>query len=297
MRAFEQAVEVLPGHLRELALALKPEERMRTEEIRLRVGQPLAAVWSGEEHPLPDGPVTGRDLDHVVDLASQASLHTVMDQLCQGYITLRGGHRLGLCGRAVLREGKIHALREFSSANLRVARQRIGAARPVVGHLWNGRRLANTLILAPPGLGKTTLLRDMIRCLSRGERVPPQRVSVADERGEIAAMWQGIPQLDLGPRTDVLEGSPKGTGMLLLLRAMNPQVLAVDEITSPLDVEGLELGAGCGVSLLATAHGQDRADLERRPVYRNLLSSGLMERIVCIRRSGTGRIYEVEELA
>ena len=110
-------------------------------------------------------------------------------------------------------------------------------------------------------------------------------------------MWQGIPQLDLGPRTDVLEGSPKGTGMLLLLRAMNPQVLAVDEITSPLDVEGLELGAGCGVSLLATAHGQDRADLERRPVYRNLLSSGLMERIVCIRRSGTGRIYEVEELA
>lgn len=296
MIPYEQAAKVLPQPLREGAMALDRGRRAKTEELRLRVGQPVAVVLDGQEFVLSTACVTPRDLEQLADLASQASLHTVLPQLCQGYITISGGHRLGLCGRAVMREGRICGLRDFSSANLRIARQVTGAARPVVRDLWVNDRPANTLILAPPGLGKTTLLRDLIRCFSAGDGYPPRRVGLADERGEVAALWEGRPQLDLGPRTDVVEGCPKADGLMLLLRAMNPQVLAVDEITDPADVDALEQAAGCGASLLATAHGWDRADLERRPLYRQLLSAGILERLVYIRREGTARVYTTEEL-
>lgn len=297
MGPYEQAVLSLPYDLRAVALSLPEEARNRAEELRLRVGQPLSVVLEGEEYPLSSALVTDRELESLVDLASQASLHTVVDRLCQGYLTLAGGHRLGLCGRAVMREGKIVALRDWSSANLRIARQILGVACPVVEQLWMGGRLSNTLILAQPGLGKTTLLRDLIRCLSSGEKCRPRRVAVADERGEVSAMWEGKPQLDLGPRTDVLEGFPKAEGLILLLRAMNPQVLAVDEITATEDVQALEQAAGCGTALLATAHAMCREDLSHRPVYRQLLERQIIQKLVWIHRKDGRRIYQVEELS
>lgn len=294
--AYEQAVRVLPQELRELALTLPSEEQGQVEEIRLRVGQPPSVVLSGGEAVLSGVRVERQDLERLVELASQASLHVVLDQICQGYLTVSGGHRLGLCGTAVLRDGRVCGLRDYSAANLRVARQIPGAARPFVGRLWEGSRLSSTLILAPPGLGKTTLLRDLIRCVSDGDGCPALRVSVADERGEVAALYNGKPQLNVGRRTDVLEGCPKAEALLMLLRAMNPQVLAVDEITAPEDVQALEQAAGCGAALLATAHGLDRDDLARRPVYRRLLDAGLFQKLVRIGRKGNKRVYQVEEL-
>jgi len=295
-RAYEQAAAVLPTHLRIRALTLDEEERSRAEELRLRVGQPMAAVLPGEERSLGGAPVQSRDLEQLVELASRASLHAVLPQLCQGYLTVEGGHRIGLCGSAVLRDGELSALRAFSSANIRVARQMRGASAPVLDSLCPGGRLVSTLILAPPGLGKTTLLRDVIARVSDGDGCQPLRVSLADERGEVAACFEGVPQLWVGRRTDVMEGCPKAQGLLLLLRAMNPQMLAADEITAPEDVQALELAAGCGAVLLATAHGRDRSDLLRRPVYRRLLEAGIFERLVLIRRAGGRREYAVEEL-
>jgi len=294
--SFVQAVQALPLRLRQEALSLPEGDRARAEELRLRAGWPMTAVLPEGERPLGGPPVEGRELEQLVEIASRASLHTVLDQVRRGYLTFEGGHRIGLCGTAALREGEIHALRAISSANLRIARQVKGAAAPVLDGLCPGGRLADTLILAPPGLGKTTLLRDLIRSVSEGEGCTPLRVSLADERGEVAAMYNGRPQLEVGRRTDVAEGCPKAQGLMLLLRAMNPQVLAVDEITAPEDVGALITAAGGGVTLLATAHGEGRAGLERRPLYRPLLDEGLFRFLVRIRREGERRIHTIEEL-
>ncbi len=294
--SFVQAVQALPLRLRQEALSLTEGDRGRAEELRLRAGWPMTALIGGEERPLGGPPVEPRELEQLVEIASRASLHTVLDQVRRGYLTVEGGHRIGLCGTAALREGEIHSIRTISSANLRVARQVRGAAAPVLDGLCPGGRLSDTLILAPPGLGKTTLLRDLIRSVAEGEGCSPLRVALADERGEVAALYNGVPQLEVGRRTDVAEGCPKAQGLMLLLRAMNPQVLAVDEITAPEDVGALIAAAGCGVTLLATAHGEGRADLERRPLYRPLLEEGLFRFLVRIRREGERRVYAIEEL-
>ena len=291
-----QAAALLPPKLRREVLALGQEEQARTEEFRLRAGRPMSILRPQGERSLGGEAVQVRELEQLVEISSQASLHAVLGQVRRGYLTARGGHRIGLCGTAELREGEIHSLSPLSSASVRIARQVLGAADPVLPALCPGGRLESTLILAPPGLGKTTLLRDLVRQVSDGTRCLPLRVSLADERGEVAALYQGLPQLEVGARTDVLEGCPKAQGLMLLLRAMNPQVLALDEITDPRDVAALQTAAGCGVTLLATAHGAGREDLERRELYRPLLREGLIRRLVLITQREGRRIYTVEEL-
>ena len=291
-----QAARALPPRLRRQVLALSPEELGQAEELRLRAGWPMAVLLPGGERALEGAPVEASELEQLVEIASRASLHAVLPQLRQGYLTLEGGHRVGLCGTAAMEGGHIHALRTLSSASIRVARQVPGACAPVLDRLCPGGRLRDTLILSPPGLGKTTLLRDLIFRVSEGEGCLPLRVGLADERGEVAALYGGLPQLAVGRRTDVVEGCPKDQGLMLLLRAMNPQVLAVDEITAPEDVSALLCAAGCGVTLLATAHAAGREDLLRRPLYRPLLEEGLFRRLVHIRRREGGRQYTVEEL-
>ena len=295
--AYQQAVLALPVRLRREALSLPREEQGRAEELRLRVGGPLAAVFPEGERPLGGPPVGVEELEQLLEIASRASVHAVLDQVRQGYLTLEGGHRIGLCGTAVCRAGEVQALRGLSSANLRVARQIPGAAAPVLDGLCPGGRLTDTLILSPPGLGKTTLLRDLIRRVAQGGGCEPLRVGLADERGEVAALWRGEPQFDVGRHTDVLDGCRKAEGLLVLLRGMNPQVLAADEITHPEDAAAMEEAAGCGVALLATAHAAGAEDLRRRPVYRALLERGVFQRAVVLERRGGERLARVEELS
>ena len=291
-----QATAVLPPRLRQTARSLTAADQSVAEEVRLRVGQPLSIVLPPGERMFPGPPVTSGEIEQMVEIASRASLHAVMDQIRQGYLSLPGGHRLGLCGTVHLQNGVRKGLRPYSGASLRIARQVPGAARNLLTQLCPGGRLASTLIMAPPGAGKTTLLRDLIRMVSDGEGTEPMRVALADERGEVAALYDGLPQLDVGSRTDVLEGCPKAEGLMMLLRAMNPQVLAADEITAPEDIHALKQASGCGVLLLATAHGYGREDLERRPLYRSLLEHRLFERLVLIRREGGQRILRTEVL-
>jgi stage III sporulation protein AA len=285
--------QVLPGTLLPLLDPLTQAQRTALEELRLRAGFPLSAVTEGEEWQHPawrDRLLTEEDLRRVVERAGQGSVHTVLEQVRQGYLSLPGGLRLGLCGEGVVEEGKVRTFRRITSLALRLPHPISGIAAPLLPRLTRGGRLESTLLLSPPGLGKTTLLRDLIRCLSQGEGVKPHRVGVADERGELGG---GDLRLFLGPRTDVMGNLPKNLALLSLLRSMNPQVLAMDEVTSAGDIQALEEAAGCGVSLLATAHGESAADLRRRPLYAHLLDLGIFRRFVVVSLEGGQRRYTV----
>jgi stage III sporulation protein AA len=287
-----RAASLLPGELRAAALALPRAGQAAAEELRLRVGTTPTVLLPDGERPLPGGRgLTANDIRGVLEVATRASAHTAAESLRQGFVTVRGGCRVGFCGEAVVSGGEITGLRSLSSAAIRIPRQVRGCADSVWPVLRQGG-FQSTLLLSPPGVGKTTLLRELIRLLSEGG----WRVSLADERGEVAAVWEGEAQLDVGPRTDVFTGGRKAESAMLLLRAMNPQVLAMDEISTPADTAACESAANCGVALLATAHARDMADLLARPIYRPLLERSIFRRVVTISRSGGVRTITTEEL-
>ena len=295
-RPWEQAAAVLPDPLRDGLRALGEDRLERAEEFRLRRGFPMTVLLPEGERET-DGPPVGEDeLRQVVENATQCSAHTALDRVRQGFVTLRGGHRIGLCGSVTKKDGRIVTLRELSSLSIRVARSVPGLAKPLLPELTEDGRFLSTLILAPPGAGKTTLLRDLVRALSDGEGCPPHRVSVADERGEIAALWRGEPQLYVGRHTDVLDGCSKSEGLSILIRGMDPQVAAADELGGSEDVRAAEEAAGCGVAVLATAHGAGLEDLRRRPACRELLELGAFRRLVVLERRGAVRSVRVEAL-
>lgn len=299
---FENAAELLPREMRYAVTKLPLSQRAEAEEIRLRAGRGLMICGPAGEYPVVNGQglmVDQSDLRHVLEIATQASAHSALEQVRHGFFTVRGGHRIGLCGTAVVRAGEVSNLRDLSSLSIRIAKQVPGICSGVYEQLWEDGRFCNTLILSPPGGGKTTLLRDLIVRISNGDPqngIAGLRVGLADERGEVAAMYNGMPQMEIGLRTDVLDGCPKAEGMLLLLRGMNPQVLAADEITAPADCGALEMAANCGVALLATAHSTDRAELFRRPMYQTLLRRGVFKRLVVISVKDGQRVYQVERL-
>ncbi len=303
IRRYEQAAELLPPRLRRLAMALPDERKERAEELRLRVRRPLTvatgegelSVASAEREAL----VTSEDLEQMIAGVTEFSRYASAETLRQGYLAVRGGFRLGVCGTAVLRDGAVCGVKDFSGLALRIIHERIGLAADIAPQLFDGAgRFQSALVLSPPGGGKTTLLRDLIRCLSLGgaER-RALRVAVIDERSEIAASYQGVPQTELGNHTDVLDGCPKALGIPMMLRAMSPQIIAVDEITTREDVAAMCAAANCGVGLLATIHAGSAAELPLKPFWRGVLEARVFERAVTIRNEDGVRAYRVEALA
>ena len=293
---YDSAAAVLPGGLRRAALALLPEERRAAEEIRLRAGQELTVLLEGRERCC-GVTVEQEDLEALCNLVTEFSRYAAVETLRQGYLTIRGGCRVGFCGTAVIKDGAVMNMKEFSSAVIRIAREKHGIAEGLAERLFRDGWFVNTLILAPPGGGKTTLLRELVRCLSNGcNGNEGQRVALVDERGELAAVRQGVLQMDVGKRTDVLDGCPKAVAIPMMLRCMNPQILAVDDITLREDIQAMTMAANCGVGLLATIHAGSVQELMEKPLYRQLLEMRVFARAIRIERAEGQRRYVVEEL-
>ncbi|MGN0978947.1 MAG: ATPase, T2SS/T4P/T4SS family [Candidatus Avoscillospira sp.] len=282
MKQMEQILPLLPDCYAESLRRLSWEG---LEEIRLGTGRPLRLLRAGREEelrPLGDAPM----LEDLLRRACRQSVYACADSLRQGYLTVEGGHRIGICGAGVMERGVLQNLSMPSSVVIRIAHEIPGCANDLLPKLRG-----STLLLGPPGSGKTTLLRDAVRLLSDRRR---QRMGLADQRGEVSAMVSGVPQLQVGSRTDVLVRVDKAAAVLMLLRTMNPQWIAMDEITAPEDAAALEQAAYCGVNLLATAHGSGLEDLKRRPLYRRLLDGGVFETVAVLRAD---KSYTVEELS
>ncbi|MBQ6798630.1 MAG: stage III sporulation protein AB [Oscillospiraceae bacterium] len=282
----KELMESLPPRLRqELRFAAREEE---LQEIHMRLGRRTEAV-TGRSSILLEHRARREELEAVLDTAMDRSYYASQRFLREGFCTARGGCRIGITGNVVQDEAGIKTIRDISGLNIRFARAFPGIAGQALGVLRE--EPASMLIIGRPGCGKTTLLRDLIRRIS-DELC--QRVAVADTRYELGAVHEGRPMLDLGQRTDVLSGGKKAESIAMLLRCMNPQWIAVDEITAEEDVRALENCHGCGVHLLATAHAWDRFDLQRRPVYRAMLHSGIFRYLAEMDGTGSYKMTELE---
>lgn len=298
---YEQAARLLPIKWQRLALQIPDWQKAKAEELRLRVGHPLTVLLTEGEQVVQKEHdpelLTQGDIEMLCDMVTGYSRYAAVETMSRGYITAKGGFRIGLCGTAVLQDKDVKNLRDLSSACIRIAREIPGLAADLLPALFQNGNFCSTLIVAPPGLGKTTVLRDMIRCLSDGtELFPAHRVSVVDERGEIAVMSQGLPQMDVGCHTDILDACPKALGIEMLLRAANPQIIAVDEITQAEDIRLMEEAMYCGVCFLATIHADSVDDLQKRPLLRKLRRAGVFQRAVCIQMIDGNRRYRVVDL-
>lgn len=287
-----EILNILPESIRVLITETSPHIVQNLEEIRIRIHRPLELITGG----LPHYPkkqqkpyiVTVKDSIHILNKLSNYSLYAFEEELQKGYITIAGGHRVGLAGKVIIENGKVKVIKDISSYNIRIARDKKGIAETIIPYLFENRWL-NTLIIGAPQTGKTTLLRDIARTISQGNQqyqIPSQKVGIVDERSEIAGCVKGIPQHELGYRVDVLDACPKAEGMMMLIRSMSPDVIVVDEIGRKEDCEAIIEALNAGVQMIMTIHANRLEDLYLRPMLKPILETNVFERFIELTRAG-----------
>ena len=291
----QEVLALLPSTISEKVLTLPQELIDRIEEIRIRTNRVLEVTARGKPHFL-SYVVTEDDSEQLINKLSRHSFYTLEEELKRGYITIEGGHRVGLAGKVILEGGVVKGIRSLSSFNIRIAREKIGIAQSILPYVYNGG-WKHTMMIGSPQTGKTTLLRDLARMISTGipeRNIPPYKVGIVDERSEIAGCVNGIPQLVFGPRVDVLDACPKAEGMMMLIRSMSPDVLIVDEIGRKEDGQAIQEAVNAGITLVMTTHGATLNEVRKRPVIKDLVSLQTIERFVELRRGDEpGMVHEV----
>lgn len=298
-----QIVRLFSGNIRR-RLEKASLDHDQVYEIRLRVHSPCMILYRGEEVFLGQSGVltkeqgqaycvTGDDIQETMEHIAGYSLYAYEEELRQGYLTVQGGHRVGIAGKAVMDGEHIRGMKYISYINVRLSHQVKGCASFVMPYIRKENSIHHTLIISPPRCGKTTMLRDMIRQLSDGDsRHPGITVGVVDERSEIGGCYHGVAQNDLGIRTDILDCCPKAEGMMMLIRSMSPSVVAVDEVGDYRDIHAIEAVIHCGAKLMATVHGDSIEDLQQKPLFERLMDEHVFERYILLqsrRRAGEVR--------
>lgn len=271
------------------------EKAENLQEIRFRVHQPVILLLENEEWFLTDRGELTKEMEHAVwsterELEAllahicQYSIYAFADEIRQGFMTIQGGHRIGLSGQVILENQKeIRNMKYIRYLNIRIAHEVKGASDKILPFLYEKGTVLNTLLISPPGCGKTTMLRDLVRNFSRGNPYGAgKNVGVVDERSEIAGSFLGVPQNDVGIRTDIMDACPKQEGMMMLIRSMAPDILAVDELGNSGDIEALYQAIRCGCKMLATIHGFSLDEVCRKRYMQEVVEEQLFERYVVL---------------
>ncbi|RWZ60105.1 stage III sporulation protein AA [Halobacillus fulvus] len=265
------------------------------QEIRVRVNRELEAIEANRSYSIPGAVMTPKELSYLVNQVSQFSLYRYNHELREGFITIEGGHRIGLAGKVNKQENHIETLKHICFMNIRIARQAEGYVEPFIPHLFQNGKWLSTLIIGPPHSGKTTLLRSLAKWIGSDRRnFTAAKVAIIDERSEIAACLRGIPQLQVGERTDVMDACPKAEGMMMMIRSMSPEVLIVDEIGGQKDAEAVEEAIFTGVEVICTIHGENLETLEKRPTAKRLLQEGVFSRFFVLDRLKESHAHDIQ---
>ena len=299
MEELKLILQYFPNHIKETILQnISTSITEFIEEIRIRLNRPIA-LKIGQEVMMIDYIINKEEIEEIFERICENSIYSYKKEICEGFITIKGGHRVGITGTAVIEE-KLKNINYISSLNFRIAREKKDSSKEIIKNIINPQEnnVYNTLIISPPGCGKTTMLRDIIRNISNGIKeleFSPKVIGLVDERGEIAATYKGVPQNDIGIMTDVMSNFPKSIGIKMLIRSMSPQIIVCDEIGGKEDVEAIKIATCSGVKGIFTAHGKNLEEVIKNPELSQLLNKNIVERVIQLSAKEKGiaeKIYD-----